>query len=189
MTIEFTLGGNSFVGGVITYPSSTFSNLSASILNFASDVLADLNTLTVTGIPNPIWNTAGYLNLVADTTTENPSKFIGAYTRINYGVVDFSMQGLATGGYFWNYASQRFPVTLFWADFGSFMFPQPQQTTPFASDVELATLSSFSALSASRYASECAVNLISALASGVTGYYYYFAQALGVDTPYVQQSI
>ena len=99
------------------------------------------------------------------------------------------MEGLATEGYFWNYSSQRFPVNLFWADLGSFMFPQPQQTSPFTADVELATLSAFSSLSSSRYGSECAVRLISALAESVTGYYYYFAQAENVDSPYVQQSI
>lgn len=82
MTIEFTLGGNSFVGGVITYPSSTFTDNTASVLSFASDVLADLNTLIVSGVPNPIWSTAGFLNLVATETTNNPSKYTGAYTRL-----------------------------------------------------------------------------------------------------------
>jgi hypothetical protein len=180
MSIIATNEDNVQAVGVIEYPAGSFAANVSTTLDFGTAIASELTALNPGSDPSAIWRVSAYLGINCSGTTDNAGKFKGAYTRLDYGVVDFSYRGRGTLGYYWNYASQRFPNFSLSSKYNSGDFPS---TTTFPSEGTFGTIVPIGAGSDGsdcRYATEVAILPISALASTISAFIYYFGQ---IDEP------
>lgn len=110
--------------------------------NVSADVLTDLDTITPTGAVSWLWRIAWSLYIEAPNIQGNPSKFLSALPRLNYGVIDFVSEGFEVTQEFWNYSNQRYLPRLCWAQSSSQAYPQSfSPPNEFVDNAELNPLS------------------------------------------------
>lgn len=184
MTIIARFSDYLYTIGLITYPSDRFSSNISAILDVAADIYADLGSIVVPGTPNPLWSINWYLRLITHGTLSNPSKYNGAYSRIDYGVVDFSFRGEAIDGSYWNYSVQRFTKRTCRLDDRGRTFPDSSDYDApgiIASPTFTSTQFGYSEIT---LASECAVKPISADIATMQAQVYYLGFLSNVDVDY-----
>lgn len=189
MAIIANAGGYSSIVGIIPYPPSRFADNITTTIDVASDINTDLVDLVVTGIPVPFWTLNWYLQLNCSGLVNNPAKFIGAYNRLNYGVVDYSYRGAAIGGEYWNYQCQRSENFTCRLQDRDFVFPTNYIAPPVGTVPGIIPNSANNPIANTRLCSELGIRPISALAANVSAQIYYFAEAFNVSATLYQASI
>ena len=158
------------VEGILLLSSDMFSDISAITI----DVNADINAEIAEYVPFPflpglVFNHAWYLQLYNDTSVVNVRKFISAYGRFNFGVVDYAFRGQASGGEYWQYQSQRFQVQNCWSVDTESTYPAQVIVPETINPARIVSQGTGGGREAINYANTVSIRLISALSSGTNG--------------------